>query len=283
MAIAIADHPLILYRDLARDAVLTASSELTPVARVQEMRPSRKWRAAAPDGAAWLLIDHGAPVTRTHVYVLAHDLESGGTIRVRTGDDPTFAAVETDITREAWEPVAGFGFDTFGQRLGGYPDLSGFNDYRPYKVIGHGRAVTNRYTRVDFQQVVASSVEVGRVFDGLGHQFGRGMSYGWSLEWADPSEVTETETSLAVRRRTKYRVLQLGFEHLDAAEAMTALDDLKRILGASRDCLIQLFPAADEGTAYRTTVYGLPQRTAPVSNPFFNAYSTTQTIRELPA
>lgn len=283
-----ADHLLILHRNRIDAATLTASSELTPARRLTEMRPGRVWRAAGP--SAWLVIDHGDVVARSHWGVVGHDLLPGDTIRLRTGDDPllaaadaTVAAADVDVTLEAWEPVDGFGHDGWGVSLGGYPDISEFNDYRPYKIHAWPEGMENRYTRVDIQRHLgAAPINVGCMFDGTGVQFSRNLRYGWSWTWQDPSEVTETEASVVIRARRNYRLLRMDTGHLPTEEAMGALDDLARIIGRRRAVWVQVFPRAGEVAGYRTMVYGIRAETAPIVHAAAGLFTSSLSVREIP-
>ena len=60
-----------------------------------------------------------------------------------------------------------------------------------------------------------------------------------------------------VDAREKHRVLELPFKFVAEADAMAQLNDLKRIVGHSRDLLVVPFPA-DAPNQYRTAVYGMP-------------------------
>lgn len=184
---------------------------------------------------------------------------------------------------EAWSTVAGFGSDGFAGSLGGYPLLTSDNDYRPYRVFDFGGTVNGRYVRFDFANPTNAQgyIECGRLFTGLGVQPAHNFAYDWSWEWVDPSEVINTEASLFIVRRRKYRVLKLSLPFLTEEEAMTAFDDLKRIVGTSRDVIVVLFPNGSAPVQYRTTIYGIPNENGAISNPHYRLYSTSISVREL--
>ncbi|HYH39936.1 MAG TPA: hypothetical protein VD860_17070 [Azospirillum sp.] len=277
-----ADNILFLYRNLVDEATLSASSQAVSVERVKDFRPGRVWRATGYT-SEYIVVDHGAVVDTTHAAVVAHNMNVNGTIRVRRSNDATFATSLYDSGAvEAWQPVAGLGFDGFGLSLGGYPILTGINDYRPYRVFDYGGRVSARYTRFDFANPgLNKGIEVGRLFDGLGVQPGMNMAYDWSWEWVDPSEIIDTESAFFIVRRTKYRVLRLTLPHLTEAEAINAFDDLKRIIGNSRDLLVVPFPTGAVPLQYRTTIYGVPIENGALSNPYYQGFTTSLAIREL--
>jgi len=283
-----AGNVLFLYRNLLDEAALTASSQATPVDRLKDMRPTRLWMTAGC-AAEWLLIDNGQSETMTHGALVAYNNDVEGTFRCRVSDDPLFpinpgaAEVLYDDTVESWSPVAGLGDDGFGMSGGGYPILTGINDYRPYRVFDYGGPLTARYTRFDIVNptLPAGQVQIGRAFTGLGVQPERNFAWDWNWEWVDPSEITETEESVFINRRKKYRVLRFTLPGLRRGEAIQAFDDLKRIVGTSRDLMVVLYPQGDTPMQYRTTVYGLSIETSGISNPHLNRFSTTFAVREL--
>ncbi|KAA0572266.1 hypothetical protein FZ983_32360 [Azospirillum sp. B21] len=277
------NNAIILYWNKADTATVTASSEALPANRVQDPRPGRVWRATGYTSES-LTFDHGSSVDMTHGAVVAHNLSAVGTIRCEVADVADFSTKLYDQTIEAWPPVSGFGSDRFGVSLGGYPTLSSFADYRPFNMFDFGGTLAARYVRYTFTSSAASgNIQVGRIFTGIGYQPEVNFSYGWSSEWADPSELVETEASFFVIRRQKYRVLRLSLENVPQTEALSALDDLKRIVGKSRDVLVVLFPGADLPTQYRTSIYGIPIENGPVSNPYFQRFATSVAVRELVA
>lgn len=292
-----ADNVLIIGRDWVRESTgLTGSGAATPYARVQEMRPSRKWTATSAV-EAWIGGDVGSSVQSNVAAVVAHNADTGCSMRIRLGTDaqlinPTGSPLDVDDTGvvydsgliDAWPPVAGLGFDGFGTSLGGFPILSDFADYPPYTLKILGATYTFRYWRVDFSKDTTNSngeFSVGRILIGLSVQLINNAGVGYSIEWADPSDLTDTEESFLVRRKHKYRILRLRWPVITKAEALSVVDDFKRIVGTSREILICLFPTGDQSTQYRTTIYGVPIENGAVSNPHYDLYETSVAVREL--
>lgn len=275
---------LFLYWNKADSATVTASSAALPASRVQDPRPGRIWRATGYTSEV-LTFDFGAGVDLTHGAVVNHNLGVSGTIRHQAGNDATFSSNLYDSAAiEAWPPVAGFGSDGFGVSLGGYPILTNFADYRPFRLFDYGGTLNCRHSRFIFTSTSASgNIQVGRIFNGIGYQPSVNFAYNWSTEWVDPSELIETEASFFIVRRQKYRLHRLSLEHIPQSEALGALDDLKRIVGKSRDLLVVLFPSADLPTQYRTSIYGIPIENGATSNPYLKRFSTSMVIRELTA
>lgn len=291
------DNVLIIGRDWVRESSgLVGSGETTPYERVQEMRPSRKWTATSAS-SAWIGGDVGSSVQSNVAAIVAHNLDTSCTIRIRLGTDaqlinPAGSPAEPDATGvvydsgyiDAWPPVAGLGFDGFGTTLGGFPILSDFAEYPPYTLKILGATYTFRYWRIDFASSATNgngAFSIGRVLVGLSVQLINNASVGYSIEWADPSELTDTEESFLVRRKRKYRILRLEWQVITRDEAFSVVDDFKRIVGTSREILICLFPTGDQATQYRTTIYGVPVENAAVSNPHYDIYRTSMAVREL--
>lgn len=292
------DNVLIIGRDWVRESTgLTGSGETTPYERVQEMRPSRKWTATSAV-EAWIGGDVGSEVRSNVAAVVAHNADTTCTMRIRLGTDaqllnPTGSPPDVTSTGvvydsgwiDAWPPVAGLGFDDFGTSLGGFPILSGFADYPPYTLKILDANYTYRYWRVDIASASSNSngaFSVGRILIGPSVQLINNAGVGYSLEWADPSELTDTEESFLIRRKRKYRILRLEWPIITKAEALSVVDDFKRIVGTSREILICLYPTGDQSTQYRTTIYGVPIENGPVSNPHYDLYRTSVAVRELP-
>lgn len=282
-------NALFLYRNQADDAVATASSEITnaEAALTQFMDPGQPWRAE-DKVLETLTYDHGSEITATHGFVVAHNLDTFGTIQQLLSNSPTFAGTPVLDTGEleAWEPVAGYGFDGYGTSYGGYPLLSKFNDYRPLKVIDFGGPKSFRYSRFVFRNpdnAGITGIAAGRAGICLGFQPEYNFAYDWENEWVDPSTVTETNATVRVKRRRTYRKLRLSLPSLKTGEAIGAWDDIKRTIGTSRDMVIVLFPTGASPVRLRTSIYCIPVERAGTRNPHLDVFASTMTVRELAA
>lgn len=276
------ENMLLLYWNHFDLGSLTASSAATAVTRLQDIRPGRVWRATGYT-AEWVKCDLGSAKNLTHAAVIAHNLDTSGTIRVRAGNDASFATTLYDSgVVDAWPPIAGFGSDGFGTSLGGYPILSDFADYRPFRFFDFGGTISARYIRYDFTSTSsAGNIQVGRLFAGVGYQPTYNLSYGWGYDWVDPSEITDTEASAFILGRTKYRQFTLPLENIPQDEALFSMDDFKRIVGNSKSVLLVLFPKGSLPLQYRTSVYGIVKENKGLTNPFFQCYDTSIVVREL--
>ena len=268
---------------------IRATSAATPARRVGQVRPGRKWRAAAP-GRQVLWIDFGARVAATHGAILGHNLGVAGNLRWTVTDDP---AAETDpdgtantldLTTRPWDPAYGLGFDPFGESLGGFPDLSDFAAFPARKVVDYGGQVRARYLRIEiFDPLLAVPVEAGVVLHGQGFEPADNIAFGWSVEWRDPAEQIETEGGLLAAPAGKpRRAASFALDHLRREAALFTVDDLNRIAGLRRPVLVELWAGADQATDYRTAVYGLFTDIEPVTHADPLAYAAGWTVQELP-
>jgi len=277
---------VILYDNAVNGATVTASSEAQDADYVKRIDPTIKWFATGK-AAETLTLDFGAQKRITHSAVVAHNVGTGGTIQLELSNESDFSVLELDTGEvEAWDPVSGFGFDGFGDNLGGFPELTAFKNFRPLKAFAHGGIITARYARWTFKDpnnADITEIRVGRLFNGVGLQPDWNFTHEWSLEWRDPSQTRRGEVTRRTRRRPTYRVLNLIWKDLTRAEALGAMDDLKRIVGTSRDVLAIPFPDDAENVRYRTTVYGIPIVNAETLSTFADGdtFETALSVEEL--
>lgn len=240
--------------------VLTASSQATPVTRLQDIRPAKVWQATG-NSAEWVQVaaPSGSSLIVDSVGLVAHNATVGGTVRIQIGD--------YDETHEAWPPVYGLG-DNFGLTLGGYPDLTDFAQFDYVRDIQLGRQVVGPWLRVTIADPGNTApVRLGRLIAGVPYQPSRNMGVGWSITRVDPSEVSPTDGGGVVGiRRVKYRRLTLAIRMLRLQEALTRADDMARIVGRTRPVLVSLFPEASLARLYRTTIYGLLETDMALAN-----------------
>ncbi|MDX2221142.1 MAG: hypothetical protein SFV21_00245 [Rhodospirillaceae bacterium] len=280
----------LLYRNRVDDGIATASSQLAgaEAAFVQTMDPGDAWRANGKT-SEHVQIDFGAAVSITHGGAVEHNLDATGTISFRLSNDATFDPANDLFNsgdQEAWEPVAGFGYDGLGSSLGGYPILDAFNDWAPLKVFDCGGSISARYARFTFKNptnAAISGVACGRLFAGTGAQGQRNFAWDWVKDWEDPSDVQDTEAGVRIKRRRRRQVLRIEPKFLTETEALTWWDDLKRTVGASKDVILELFPAATAPKRYRTSLYGVPVDRGGTRNPFLDVYASSIHVRELRA
>lgn len=288
MGVAVATEKiLILYDNRIDDATITASSEAGALGAVN-LKSWNLSKVARTTGLTdqWWRAAYAQPETVDTVALWNHNLDAAATIRVRLSDAADMSDPVFDQTFDAWPSCYGVGEIGLGLcGLGGTPILSDLNDYKPYTVMRLGGSYEARYLRIDLANpdLVDGFFEAGRLIAGVGFQPQRNFSYGWEIDWIDPSEQIESDGgAIHIDKRNKYRVINLPFKTADKADALGAFNDLKRIVGNSRDILVMPFPdhVVD---VYRVTVYGLPVKggVQPVRQVKHNLFTTGLKVREI--
>ena len=280
----------ILYdnRVARRGTTISASSAATPPARVGQPRPARKWRATG-NVREVLWIDFGEPVSATHGALIGHNLDAGGEIRwTLTNDpaaetDPDAAELVFDTTVRPWGPIHGFGFDPFGESLGGFPASRGFAAFPARRVLDYERTVVARYLRIELDNPrLDAPVAAGVVVHGTGFTPHWNQAFGWQVAWRDPTEQIETEAGrVPAPAGEPVRVLTFALDTLRQPEAFKA-DDINRVAGKRRPVLVELFADGAKPLATRTAVYGYLREADPVSQGDPLAFQAGWDVEELP-
>ncbi|MGE3333616.1 MAG: hypothetical protein AB7I36_08230 [Rhodospirillaceae bacterium] len=282
------DNALFLYYNLGDEATVTASSEITDAEAefVQTMDPGEPWRAddKVEESLVW---DHGSVVDITHAAAIWHNLDTSGSIQFEMSNTVSFSSLVYDSGElEAWDPVSGFGADSFGYSLGGYPVLTDRNAYVPFKLFDLGGIKSARYSRMTFRNPTNSliaGIACGRAFVGRGEQFQYNIGFNLSTQWVDTSVITPTEASVRTKRGRSYRVMNMNLPNITRDEAIAAWDDIKRTIGCSRDIIVVPFPNGGAPLRYRTTIYGMPINPEPYALTNVRFYASAMQIRELAA
>ncbi|MBP2303331.1 hypothetical protein [Azospirillum picis] len=259
-----ADHCLFLFDNLVDKATVTASRSavsdegvaLDPSC-VQSLRPSEFWRGAGP--IEHLQADFGSPVPLSHVMVLAHNLGVSDGLRIRVGNDEGLTDPIDDRTVPPWETNTPFGFGPFGINLGGAPQqASAGAPGNALVTLPAPRAA--RYLRVDLDRQAGGTVQVGRLFAGLGRQPERNFALDYEWEWVDAAEHLQPNGDLFInsRSRVKYRLWRLTLPGLAESEAFSWWDDLARDVARSADLVVVLFPGRADKPQARTIIHGVP-------------------------
>ena len=264
-------------------AALTASSAALPVARLLDYRPGRKWRATGK-AAEWIHVDHGDDVDIDTIFLYAGNFGLGDTVRIRISANSDMSSPVYDQTVEVWEPVYGYGVN-FGLNYGGYPNLTDFAAFTQRRLIRLGAVYSKRYLRIDFAAPDNGDtyVEAGIVMAGIGYQPSRNFLFGWDVDHDDPSDQEETDGgSVLITARPSARVLNVTMGNLPLDEALTQVDDMKRIVGRKRPLLFVPFPDGDVSRIYRTSIYGVVKAWQPIRHTSpLRASGAAMTIREL--
>jgi len=277
---------LLCFDNLVDRSTLTASSAAAtaPVTNLQDYRPKIQW--VANDNTPWVQGTTGAPETLKVAILWNHNGLPAGDLRWRAGADPAFLAAAVDQTFDMWAPVYGLGEGGLGENgLGGYPVLSDFSAWSPYRVLLLPQS-EQPYWRLDLLDPTnPAPSRAGRLYIGNYVQVGRNFNNDWSLGYEDDGGVVKTDGgSLRKKIKGRRRILALTFRFITESEALTTFDDLQRMIGITGDMFVILFPDAAPSRQYRTTIYGIPSLNGPVKgegSPAPRRYSFGLTLREL--
>jgi len=282
---------VLILHDNKIDAATMAASSTAGTLGPDNLRDRALKKTARTTGVTgeWWRAGFGEATTISTVALWNHNLTAAATIRVRISDSADMSSPVFDTTFDAWAGIYGvdeIGLDLCG--LDGTPILSALNDFKYYRVIRLGASYNGLYLRVDIDDATNADgyIQAGRLIAGVGWQPSKNFSNGWSLDWIDPSaQVDMDDGGIWFDKRDKYRVLTLPFSYAEKADAMGGFDDLKRIVGHSRDILVMPFPAAETSEQYRTSLYGVPLRggVSAIRQDRLNQFVIDMKIRELTA
>ena len=281
---------LILYDNRADAATMTASTAAGGLGpgNLQDRLLSKVARTTGVS-AEWWRADFGEAEAISTVALWNHNLTVAASVRIRISDNADMSAPAFDQTLYAWPPAYGAGEIGAGMcGYGGAPILTGLNAYKPYSVFRLGATHEGRYLQLDLADPgnAAGYLQAGRLIAGAGWQPDRNFSFGWTLDWVDPSAQSVMDGGAVwVDSREKYRVLEAPFKFATKADALGAFNDLKRIVGSSREILVLPFPDASLPDQYRTAIYGIPERggLGSIKQERLNQFSVTMKLRELTA
>lgn len=240
----------------------------TSVGNVKEMQLSKSYVANSAT-SAYIEFDFGSKKIVDTVAVLGHNLDqSAGTIRVRLGNDATFATTEYDSTAvAAWPTVEEFGYLAWGEfHWGGILSATAALDYTIsfFKVLS--QAVAARYMRLDFVST-GSLIEVGRVFAGPSYRPTNSMAFGWEITWVDDSIVTKSMNgNTFIDEKPRYRRLSFTLPALGSGEIFhNIFNHLDRRRGIAKDIIVIPQPS-DETTFITQNIYGRMLDLNPIEN-----------------
>lgn len=243
-------------------------STYTKVGNVKEMQLAKSYVANSAT-SAYIEFDFGSQKIVDTVAVLGHNLDqSVGTVRVRLGNDATFATTEYDSTAvAAWPTVEEFGYLAWGEfHWGGILSGTAALDYTIsfFKVLS--QAVQARYMRLDFVST-GSLIEVGRVFAGPSYRPTNSMAFGWEITWVDDSIVTKSMNgNTFIDEKPRYRRLSFTLPALGSGEIFhNIFNHLDRRRGIAKDIIVIPQPS-DETTFITQNIYGRMLDLNPIEN-----------------
>jgi hypothetical protein len=137
----------------------------------------------------------------------------------------------------------------------------------PMLYTGDPNPIYARYMKIEIVDPSLSFIDIGRLVVGPGYQPSINISYGWQIEFVDPSQTVRSRGGqFYADVRPKYRVLTCALQNQERDEIFSNLYEIDRILGVSKPLLVIVDPT-DVINIHRLTIYGSQVQTSPISNP----------------
>jgi hypothetical protein len=268
---------LFAFPNLADDAVLSNGRYLStlPHRNVQDDRLDKVARSITTALADSISdFDLGTSRVIRIVSVLAHNLSISATIRIRGGEDPTFAVFNYDSgfldaypqiyppgvlawgDAGLWDGKAGQ-----GELDGGYP----IEFHHLVSPINKGR-----YWRVEVSDVSnpLGVIDVGKIVISPGYQPSINMIQGITLGYETTSTATETDGQTRFHNaRVRRRKVDFSFNDIPGDEGFVKQFDIPRDRGTSEPFLF-IYDPADTFHLHRRSIWGTLRRLSPLGVPF---------------
>ncbi|WP_131829583.1 hypothetical protein [Teichococcus deserti] len=219
-------------------------------------------------------VDCGRPSLISQFALINHNMTTAGLVRLVLTDSPTNAG--TPIYDSGWVPAWEQTVVWGSLPWGVFPwDLVDTTAYPAGAMLLHtipkdaqgqvGRIARYVFVYLDDTTNPDGFLQIGRFLGGWAWSPKVNAAWGGNLRWVDPSEVKRTAGGRRiVKKRPKYRVLELSFEALTEADAMGTAETISRALGKSGELLICLDPDAPPAVRFRQTIYGALSDTSPI-------------------
>lgn len=276
---------LLCFDNKLDTATLTASSEAsssTTVQNLKDYRPGVQW-VATGHASEWVKADHGQTEVCSVVIIWNHNGTANAQVQIEKSDVTDFSVDSYNQTFDLWTATEGLGEGGLGETgLGGYPALSAFAAWSPYRVIIIPERPSGRYTRLTFLDPSNTvGFRAGRVFVGDYSQTGINFLPNWQMgrEGSGSSKITGSG-SVRLKKGRKRRILTINWDFADRTD-WKVFDDLGRIIGIDGSMFVVPFPDDDLAWQYRTTVYGVPATNGPIQGANqSDLFSFTLSVRE---
>lgn len=258
-------------------------STYTTAENVQDMQLAKSYVANSAT-SAFMEFDFAQSRVIDTVAILGHNLkQSGGTVRIRIGNDNTFATNLYDSgTVNAWPTVEEFGYLAYGEfHWGGILSAEAVVDYTISYFKALDQAVQARYMRIDLASTT-DLIEIGRVFAGPSYRPTNNMAYGWSIGWVDESRVTKSRSgNTFVDERPRYRRLSFDLVAMPEDEIFhNVFNHLDRRKGIAGDIIVM--PQNEDETTYITqNIYGRLLETSPIQSRTLSYYGRNIQVEEI--
>lgn len=265
-------------------------SATLPITNLQSRLISKIARTTNAQTASTLInVDLGASPAYAIgcVGLVAHNISSSGTVRVRGSSDSGFATSTYDSGwLSVWPsgviPPALLEWENTNFWLGTLSEQARAGFKSPYITYNSARTIA-RYWRIEISDTTNSDgyVQIGRLF--MSDVFQPTYNYGWlsSLGYADPTTISRSLGGEEYfDQASRYRTFKAKLEWLTATEAHASWLEMQRLVGTSGEVLV--IPDLDDATTgiYRNFV-GRFVSLSPIVQLPSRRYSCELEMREL--
>lgn len=248
----------IAYINLAdAGSFLSVSSQTTTmtIANLFNRHVQRRWRSTT--NSANFVLDLGGSKSIDTAGLFGMTMTAAGTIRVRLSTADT-----TGAAGDAYDSGVVAVNSSYGAHVSLMP-----------------APVTARYVRIDLSDASATFVEAGRLFIGVRSSLTYNFSYGWQKGFMDRSIRTKTrggQTQVFIDN--SYRMLDVTFATLSAAERNALIEEVDRVNGQNTGVLFIIDP--DSAVLARDSIWGLIVEPTTVSESHFGVFTKQYKIEE---
>lgn len=286
-----ADNIILAFPNRADECTLSggAWSATLPLANLKNRLISKVARSS---DAALASTKFDAALTKTRGVRVAglinHNLSLDALVRLRGGDDPTFAVVAYDSGWvEAWPaiyPSATMEWEDDNWWTGklSEEDRAGYTATHLFILPA---IKLGRYWRVEIDDAAnaAGYVQIGRLFLAAQWQPAWNHSYRDSIQFEDKSPVEEAIGGAEYfDKRTKYRVTRCSLDWLSDDEGYARALEMQRRQGITEEVLL-IYNPADTVHRIRHSYLGRLRGLSPIEHPYYNVRKLPVEIKEIVA
>lgn len=282
---------ILAFPNRADEATLSGGSwsASMPLTNLQNRRITIYARSA---NAALASTKFDCALTRTRgvrvVGLINHNLSLQALVRLRGGDDATFASVAYDSGWvEAWPAVyptltLEWEDDNWWTGKLSEEDRAGYTANHLFILP---RITLGRYWRVEIDDTANASgyIQIGRLFVAGQWQPTRNISYGTSIQFEDKSLIEEAIGGAEYfDARPRYRVTRAALDWMDQDEGFARALELQRKQGISEEVLL-IYDPDDTVHRIRHSYLGRLRTLSPIEHPYFNVRRMPVEIKEIVA
>jgi hypothetical protein len=246
------------------------------------------------NGAPIGIYSLSAPANWVRGSVVSYNALTGKlTVNITSSSGATGTIADPIVTRgdgdiSVWPTVTAFGQGLWGNDYGWGGRLLRGTNYAPPAIHyiplarGDSMPIYARFWLIEMADPLnaAGYIDFGKLILSPAFQPSINISYGWSIEWIDPSVMTRARGGqVYADTRRSFRRLSLTFENQQSVEAFSRLYELDRTQGKTGPILAIVTPN-DPANLYRTTIYGSMSQLGGLINSSYDRFTKSLVIEE---